>query len=86
MNENIRILGTRGETQYWKMDAALLVTQATRDDLIDLVKEIQDRKYKGVWAWWAEDMGQDGYDLAIQICEACFIGMNPDVKPYCICE
>ena len=84
--ENMNILATRGETQYWNVDAATLKTQIGESNLRAFLRKL-DTEISGVVVWWDEDTEQSGeYDFAVRLCESCFFQHPHQSKPVCTCD
>ena len=83
--DSLNILATRGETQYWSIDAATLKTQIGESNLRAFLRKL-DTEINGVQVWWDEDIENSGeYDFGISVCDAHLSPPVYNAKPVCIC-
>ena len=84
--DSLNILSTAGETQYWTLQTASLLTQLGEFFLRRFLRRL-DTDIDGVSVFWDEDVENTGeYDFAVHICESCFLKATHQDKHKCTCE
>ena len=83
--EELFLLGTRGKTKYWMVDAACLITGTDEETLNRLLARVAE--VKGISVWWDyEDENSGEYDFGISICDAHLFEASPHDRTVCTCE
>ena len=84
--DTLNILTTRGKTEYWNLDAAVLKTQIGESNLRAFLRGL-DIEVEGVTVFWDEETSQSGeFDFGISVCDAHFHKLLPhQARPICTC-